>query len=402
MSETPTTPASPPWGTSLKLVIGLTFVAIAAGLLIRFHTIIGPLMMAFILAYLLHPVANFMNRVLPIPWRPAVNVIYLVFIILFVGLLTLGGVGLVNQIQSLIGLIQNSLVALPNLIDQFSNQVIRIGTIKIDLATLDLNAISQQVLSFVQPVLGQTGTLVGTLATGAVEIFGWAAFVLVVSYFILIETGGLRERILSVEIPGYGEDFRRLGKELGQIWNAFLRGQVIIFGLTLIVYTIVLSILGVRYAIGLALLAGLAKFLPYIGPAINWVVLGLVAFFQTYKLFGLQPFTYTIIVVVTALIIDQIFDNLISPRIMAQALRVHPAAVLVAALVAANLIGLLGVVIAAPILATLKLFGQYTVRKMLDMDPWPEPEELPPDQPKPSIPKRLRDKWLSLRKKRSK
>jgi predicted PurR-regulated permease PerM len=402
MSETPTTPASPPWGTSLKLVIGLTFVAIAAGLLIRFHTIIGPLMMAFILAYLLHPVANFMNRVLPISWRPAVNVIYLVFIVLFVGLLTLGGVGLVNQIQSLIGLIQNSLVALPNLIDQFSNQVIRIGTLKIDLATLDLNAISQQVLSFVQPVLGQTGTLVGTLATGAVEIFGWAAFVLVVSYFILIETGGLRKRILSVEIPGYGEDFRRLGKELGQIWNAFLRGQVIIFGLTLIVYTIVLSILGVRYAIGLALLAGLAKFLPYIGPAINWVVLGLVAFFQTYKLFGLQPFTYTIIVVGTALIIDQIFDNLISPRIMAQALRVHPAAVLVAALVAANLIGLLGVVIAAPILATLKLFGQYTVRKMLDMDPWPEPEEPPPDQPKPSIPKRLRDKWLSLRKKRSK
>jgi hypothetical protein len=56
---------------------------------------------------------------------------------------------------------------------------------------------------------------------------------------------------------------------------------------------------------------------------------------------------------------------------MARTLKVHPAAVLVAALIAANLLGLLGVVIAAPFLATILLLGRYVMRKMFDLDPWP-------------------------------
>jgi hypothetical protein len=49
---------------------------------------------------------------------------------------------------------------------------------------------------------------------------------------------------------------------------------------------------------------------------------------------------------------------------------VHPAAVLVAAIIAANLIGIIGLLLAAPVLATLKLLAGYTLRKLLDQDPW--------------------------------
>jgi predicted PurR-regulated permease PerM len=156
------------------------------------------------------------------------------------------------------------------------------------------------------------------------------------------------------------------------------------------VYTILLSALGLRYAIGLAFLAGLARFLPYIGPAINWVILVLVAYFQPFKLFDMQPLAYTLLVVVLALLIDQVFDNLVSPRIMADVLKVHPAGVLVMALVAANLLGILGVVIAAPFLATLQLFGQYVLRKMFDQDPWPEAEPRTGPRPAQSLLARLR------------
>ncbi len=190
----------------------------------------------------------------------------------------------------------------------------------------------------------------------------------------------MRDRIISVDIPKYKLDFERLSRELGRIWNAFLRGQIIIFFLAVIVYSIVLSILGVHYALSLAFLAGLARFVPYIGPIINWIVLVLVAYFQVYKLFDLSPFYYTLLVLGTALFIDQIFDNIISPRILSDALKVHPAAVLVAAIIAAKLFGLLGVVVAAPILATVTLLWKYTMRKMLDLDPWPEeePRHAPP------------------------
>ena len=84
---------------------------------------------------------------------------------------------------------------------------------------------------------------------------------------------------------------------------------------------------------------------------------------------------------ITALVIDQIFDNLISPRILSAALKVHPAAVLVAAIVAANLFGILGVVVAAPILATATLLWKYIMRKMLDINPWPENEVTQPPPP---------------------
>lgn len=381
---------SPRWGSLTKLVVALTFIAIIAWLLSRFQSLIPPLLMAFILSYLLYPVASFLSRKVHFSWRAAVGSIYLLLVILMLSLLTVGGLGLVQQIQSLIRLVQNSLVELPNLVNSVAEWLQTRSPIPIDLTTFDLNAVTNQLLSVVQPLLGQTGQLLGTVASGAAQIFGWAAFILLVSFFVLSESGGLRRDIIKFNVPGYNEDVSRLSLELGRIWNAFLRGQIIVFLMTVGVYFILLNILGLRYAIGLAFLAGLARFLPYVGPAINWVILVLVAYFQPYKLFGMEPLAYTLLVVVVALIVDQIFDNLISPRIMADVLKVHPAGVLVMALVAANLLGILGVVIAAPILATLQLLGQYILRKMFDQNPWPEEEPVTKSHPTQSILARLR------------
>ena len=119
-------------------------------------------------------------------------------------------------------------------------------------------------------------------------------------------------------------------------------------------------------------MAGIARFVPYVGPAVNWGILVIVAYFQVFKLFGMEPWAYTLLVLIIAIIIDQIFDNIISPRILSDALKVHPAAVLVAAIIAANLFGILGVVVAAPLLATTILLWNYTMRKLLDVDPFPD------------------------------
>ena len=119
---------------------------------------------------------------------------------------------------------------------------------------------------------------------------------------------------------------------MGLIWNAFLRGQMIVFFFTFAAYLVVFSLFGVNYAIGIAFLAGLAKFVPYFGEPVTWVTLALVAYFQGKGPFGLAPLTYAIISVAMAFLIDQIFDNLVTPRMFARALHVHPAAVLIAAL----------------------------------------------------------------------
>ena len=363
---------SPRWSSTTKLLVGLIMVGIAAFLLNRFAELITPLLLVIIIAYLLHPVAAALARRLSISWSASVNILFLIILLLLIGLLTLGGLGLVGQIQSLIKLVQDIIADLPEYVAQLSTRVFTFGPFRFDMRTLDLNAISQQLLSAVQPLLGRTGNLIGTLAGGAVETFGWLFFVLIVSYFIMIESSGFSGDLFRIDIPGYSEDLRRLGRELSRIWNAFLRGQIIIFVLAVVIYSILLPILGVRYALGIALMAGLAKFLPYIGPAITWVVMALVTYFQANHPFGLSAFWYMVLVVAITSVIDWIIDSFVTPRIMASTLKVHPAAVLIAALIAANLLGLLGVVIAAPFLATVTLLGKYIMRKLFDLDPWPE------------------------------
>jgi predicted PurR-regulated permease PerM len=376
------TPTSPSWGTNTKLVIALTIIVIIGALLVKFQFIITPLLIALVLSYLFHPVADFLQRRLRFSWGLAVAFIYLLLLFLLLGLLTVGGVGLIQQIQSLVIIVQDALRQLPQLIETISGQVYQFGPFKIDFSSLDLQDLSGQILGMVQPLLSRTGTLLGTLAGSAAGFLGWMLFVIVVSYFVLAESKGLRNRIVIVDVPGYAHDFARLSRELGRIWNAFLRGQIILFLLAVTVYSIVLTILGVYYAIGLAFLAGFARFVPYVGPAINWILLVIVAYFQTFKLFDLPPLYYTLLILLVALFIDQIFDNIVSPRILSDALKVHPAAVLVAAIIAANLFGILGVVVAAPILATAMLLWRYTMRKMMDLDPWPDEEmHHPPPAP---------------------
>jgi len=392
-------PTSPAWGANTKLVVALTVVVILGALVVNFQFIITPLLIALVLAYLLHPIAGFFQNRLRLSWGISVATVYLILIVLLLGLLTLGGVGLIQQAQGVIAIVQDGLKTFPQFIQNFSGQVYQFGPFEIDLRSIDLNAVSKQALDMVQPLLSRTGDLLGAIAGGAANFFGWTIFVVFVSYFVLEESGGLRGRIVAVEIPGYKLDVERLSRELSRIWNAFLRGQIIVFFIAFIVYFIALNALGVNYAISLAFLAGLARFVPYAGPSINWLALILVSYFQVYKIFEISPFSYTALVFGSSFIIDLIIDNIVSPRILSEALKVHPAAVLVAAIIAANLFGLLGVILAAPILASAMLLWRYIMRKMLDVNPWPEEEQ---HQPPPPLLDSIRNAFRNLKLKRNK
>ena len=117
-------------------------------------------------------------------------------------------------------------------------------------------------------------------------------------------------------------------------------------------------------------MAGLARFIPYIGPLITWITYGFVSYFQGTTLFNMDPLAYAIMVAVIAYVVDNIFDLFVTPRLMADALKLHPAAVMIAALVGLELFGVIGLILAAPILATIKLLFDFSRYKMLDEDPW--------------------------------
>lgn len=369
---------SPKWGSTIKLIVGLTISGIIFLLLIYFRSIIGPLLLAFILTYLLHPLAVRLMKATKLSWRGAVNLVFAVLLILLVGFSTATGVVIVQQIQSLIRIIQNFLTDLPQILDTISKQSFALGPFRFDFSQyLDMSTFGDQLIQAIQLLISRAGSLVSTFATGAASTIGWALLVLLISYFSLADAGQVPDAVKYIEIPGYDYDIRRISRELGRIWNAFLRGQIFIVTMVIILYSIIFSAMGLRYALGIALLAGLARFVPIIGPWVTTIITFLVAIFQDHNFFNLSPLAYALLVIGIAFVVDQIFDNLVSPRIMGDTLGINPAAVLVVAILAANLIGIVGLVLAAPVLATIKLASQYAIRKLFDLDPWPEPEARP-------------------------
>jgi predicted PurR-regulated permease PerM len=214
------------------------------------------------------------------------------------------------------------------------------------------------------------GTIIGGIATGAVGIIASFLFSLLISFLLLTESQGVRGKIISVRIPGYEEDFSRIGNQIGKIWNEFLRGEAIVFLGRFILYLVVLSALRLRFVLGMALIATIGNFIPYIGVGIVWIINFFIALTQGTTIFGLEPFLYALVVMGVGWITDNMYDSFFTPRILANVLNLHPAAVLIAVLVGLNLFGLLGMFLAPPTLATLRVLFQYVQKKLTDQDPW--------------------------------
>lgn len=385
---------SPRWSGTAKLVVALLSAVIIIYLLYRFQNYIAPLLLSFLLAYLFHPLASYFNRRFKIPWRVISTIIFLLLFLIIMGLLTWGGISIVEQVQNLLAYLQKMLVDLPQFFASLSDKPLLIGPFTLDFSRFDLNSLWTQFQGVVEPILSKTGTLIGSIASGAATTIVGLIFIILIAYFIMVETGGVRSDMIKLTIPDYQEDLTRMGKQISKIWNAFLRGQLIVFMITVVFYTILLSILGVRYFFLLALLAGLARFVPYVGPFVAWTTYGLVALFQT-NYFGLQPFAFALLVVGCAWVTDVIFDNFVSPRVMSDALKIHPAAVLVTVIICGSLFGFIGVLLSAPILASLKLVFTYVFRKLMDMDPWEGLETFPPAL---SVSQTLKKFWQKIKK----
>jgi predicted PurR-regulated permease PerM len=384
-------PTSPRWSNTAKLVVALCTAGIAVALVFRFQNILAPLMMAFLLAYVFHPFASFINRRFKIPWRVISTLIFLLLFLSILALLTWGGISIVDQIQNLVSYLQKLIGDLPSFFADLSSKPLEIGPFSFDLSRFDLNSLWTQLQGVVQPILSQVGSLIGSIASGAASTFTWLVFIILIAYFIMSESNGVRDGMINLVIPNHQEDLTRMGKQLSLIWNAFLRGQLIVFAITVIFYSFLLGVLGVKYFFLLALLAGLARFVPYVGPFVAWTTYALVALFQT-NYFNLLPLPYALIVLGSALISDMVIDNYVSPRIMSNALKVHPAAVLVMVFISASLFGFIGVLLSAPVLASLKLMSTYVIRKLMDLDPWKGLNTFPPPEPVSKTFERIHDK----------
>jgi predicted PurR-regulated permease PerM len=381
---------SPRWSSLTKFFAALMSAAIAGGLLLRFQELVPPLLAAFVLAYLLAPGVEWLSRRTKLRWGTVLALVYLTLFVLLVIVLVVAGIAIQQQVTGFYQAIANFLPDLPARLQELTLHPVKIWFFEVDLSqplvfgtfTLDLREVNwaplyQQLVSAVQPALGQTGSLVTSMASGTATFIGWFFFTFIVSYYLLHDIKSLGPSLEQTVPPAYGPDVRRLLAELGPLWNAFLRGQLTIALSSWVVMTIVFTTLGVSFGPVLGLLAALGEFIPVIGALIVTVIAVIIALFQPSNWLGLSPFGFALTVLICYTLWQQIQGNVIVPRILGQSLKLHPALIVVGAIIGASLAGIIGLLLSAPLVATLKLFGTYTYRKIFDLDPWPTPLATP-------------------------
>lgn len=379
---------SPPWSRTTKTVVVLLFLLGFAWLSWRFSDLIAQVTMAAIIAYLLNPLIRFIDERTPLRRGTITVLVYLVFLVLLIGVFTAIGLALFNQVVAFINNLPNLVTQTVNLLRQWfpdPDREIVFGPFAFTLSTLEWSTVRNQLLTLVEPLLTRSGQYVSQAAGTTIRLLMTVLFIWFISIYTALEIPRLRGYIRSFATPpGYSRDAELLVGEFGNIWSAYLRGQIILGLVIGILVSVTLALLRVQNALALGLLSGLLEFVPVIGPVIGTVAAMLVTLFQPAQVAGLSPMTHAGLVLAAMFLIQQLENNLLVPRIVGDALDLHPILVLIAVFIGASLGGILGAVLAAPIAASLKLVGIYAWRKMFDLPPFP-PEwfESPRGDPMP-------------------
>lgn len=369
---------SPAWNRATRYAVAFILAVLVLFLMWRFQGLIVQIMIAALVAYLLNPVTDFLVRRTPLKRTWATIVVYLLFVLLLMGVLAVTGVAVYNQVSELIESLPTLINRAVKFVGELTNNpdaAIVIGPYSFSLADIDWAGLGIQSRGLIDPALRSGQTVVGQVAQGTLSIIGWFILTLFMSIYIALDLPRLGLDIETTVVQsGYYADYQRMRQGLINIGNAYLRGQVIL-GLAVGVMTsVLLGLLGVQNALALGLLSGVLEFIPYFGPVISAVVAILVAFFQPGNYLSLTHFQFALATLAVMILVQQVENNLLVPRIVGNALNLRPLTVIIAAIIGGALAGILGIILAAPVAAVIRLVGGYLWRKMLLLPPFP-PED---------------------------
>ncbi len=158
-------------------------------------------------------------------------------------------------------------------------------------------------------------------------------------------------------------------RDIDGVLSAYIRGQLMVIGIMTVATFVVLSVLRVRYALVLALMAGALEVIPSLGPFTAGSVAVSVALSQPHVPFGWSNLTLALVVVIAYVVLQQLENQLLLPNLLGHAVNLHPLVILFALFVGGRLAGLTGAYIAVPATAALRIIAMYLYRKIWDDQP---------------------------------
>lgn len=329
---------------SVQAILKIVIAAFALSFIFVIRDVLMIFFVALVLASIIDPIATFGGRY-RIPRAISVIATY-ILLIFFVALgLTLIIPPLLTELGGFTG----------SMVDYWTRFVSRIAAVRELSAQYGLLQNWERSLVELEGALGRAAGSVFSTVTG---IFGGLISLVatfVVTFYLVVEKDALKKLFQALAPERHQQRFSALGNEIQRKIGRWLRGQII---LSLIVGSLVyvgLLVLRVDYALVLALFAGITEFVPYLGPLIGAIPAVFIAL-------AISPVKAGVVILLYVLI-QQLENAVLVPRVMARAVGLNPMITVIALLIGGRVAGVAGILLAIPVVTAISVVLEDVYRR---------------------------------------
>ena len=314
--------------------------------------VISPVFIGLIIAWLFDPIADFLVEK-KIPRVLSCIIVYLVFIGVLALLLFLIVPSFVNQVADFITTIPAFLTEAKSFVSSTLNSFSASSDI-------DFSGIKHQIFSTLESIgTSLTTNLPNTLfSIGKSLVSGGMNFILglMIGFYMLYDFDKVKSNILEIIPKRFHDDYIDLGKRINTSLRGYVTGLLTVMTLVFISQSICLTLAGLEAPLIFALFCAVTDVIPYIGPYIGAIPAVLVGF-------TISPFT-GICCIIAIVIVQLLENNFYQPLIMGHAMKLHPVTIMLGLLIFQHFFGIIGMIIATPVIATLKVIFMYIDEKI--------------------------------------
>jgi predicted PurR-regulated permease PerM len=333
------------------------------------YVLVKPLLIALVIAYLLKPGVNAIEKFLEkrkifkksgTRRTVGIVIVYAIMIGLFLSII----IGIYIMVGGKLS--NNTTIAnMTSYLNEYLNNTkLSVNYISEKLQSLniamptDLNEKIAQVVSYVQTYVTAS---IGGLANFVVSMGGNIAtffIALILSIYLVKDSeyfSDIWNKIFNLIFgeSKAGHKLREIFAILDDTFNNYIRGQLLEASMVGVLSAIVLYFIGIDYAFVIGIIAGICNMIPYVGPLVGTVLAVVMA------LLSGQPIT-ALWAIVGMLAVQQVDNNFLAPKIVGDSVGLHPVFTMLAILIGGNVGGLIGMLIAVPVAASIKiLFGKW-------------------------------------------
>jgi len=350
--------------TARRAIVGGIVLAVVLLLLRVLQAALTPLAAAFVIAYLLDPVIDRFEA------RRVSRAVAIFVLIGLVGAAFLAGllVVLPKMQREIAGVAER----MPGYLERLTTVVIpqietRLGVqlphtiadviarVRAGEIPLPVDEVRKMLAQTLSAVFGTVSSLVGLLV------------IPILAYYLLVEFDDIVARMALWVPPRHREYVVEKARTVDRLISGFLRGQLLVAMLLGLLYAIGFSVIGVDLAIGVGMLAGALALVPYLGSATALATASILVVLQ----YGIDWHLGAVFGWYVA--VQAIEGFVLTPRIVGHSVGLHPAVVIVALLIGGDLFGFLGLLVAVPGAAVVKvfveeLFALYRNSSLFDED----------------------------------